>query len=240
MFAATQQSFPAFSTKFEGRIPFMYLDIKGLVTVGVGNLVDPVEEAQALPFRFKNRPGIDAPGSPATPDQIAAEWRTLKSDLSLAAKGHTACEPITQLDLSDEAIDSLILKRLTQNESFLERQQWFENFASWPADAQMGLLSMAWAMGPAGPGNFPRFRAACQHLDFRMAAAQCKMDEAGNPGLIPRNQANFTLFSNAAIVLAGEANGAFQRSNLYYPRALVSADISAVAAPGAVPRNPVS
>jgi len=239
MFAATQQSFPAFSTKFEGRIPFMYLDIKGLVTVGVGNLVDPVEEAQALPFRFKNRPGINARGSPATPDQIAAEWRALKSDLSLAARGYKACEPITQLDLSDEAIDSLILKRLTQNESFLERQQWFESFGSWPADAQMGLLSMAWAMGPAGPGNFPRFRAACQKLDFRTAAAQCKMNETGNPGLIPRNQANFTLFSNAAIVLAGEAEGAFQRSNLYYPRALISASTSA-AAPGTVPPGPVS
>jgi hypothetical protein len=204
----------------------MYLDVKGLVTVGVGNLIDPVEVAQPLPFCFKNKPGISAPGSSATADQIAEEWQTLKSDPSLGTKGYTACEPITQLQLSDDAIDSLIVERLTQNESFLKRQPWFQNFETWPADAQLGLLSMAWAMGPAGPGNFPQFRAACQKLDFSTAAAQCKMNEAGNPGLIPRNQANFTLFSNAAIVLAGEAQGSFQRANLYYPRALTLADIA--------------
>jgi hypothetical protein len=61
------------------------------------------------------------------------------------------------LELSDDAIDSLIIDRLTKNESFLKRQPWFQDFDTWPADAQLGLLSMAWAMGPAAPGNFPSF-----------------------------------------------------------------------------------
>jgi hypothetical protein len=189
----------------------MYLDVLGLVTVGVGNLIDPVETALALPFQFKNDPG-----TAATQDQIAEEWQTLKSDTSLATKGYKACALVTRLELSDDAINSLILSRLTQNESFLKRQQWFQGFDSWPADAQLGLLSMAWAMGPGGPGEFPHFRAACQSLDFAAAAAQCKMNEAGNPGLIPRNQANFTLFSNAAAVLAG----GLDRSTLHYPQGL--------------------
>ena len=222
MFPAVQSGFPTFSTKFEGRVPYMYLDVLGLVTVGVGNLVDPVLAAQALPFRFKNRPGIAAPGSAATADQIAAEWQALKNDPSLKTRGYKACEPITQLELSDDAIDSLIIDRLTKNESFLKRQPWFQDFDIWPADAQLGLLSMAWAMGPAGPGNFPSFRAACQRLDFNTAAAQCKMNEAGNPGVVPRNQANITLFSNAAIVVAGAAQGGLQRSNLYYPQVLTA------------------
>jgi hypothetical protein len=200
----------------------MYLDVLGLVTVGVGNLVDPVLAAHALPFRFTNRPGIAAPGSTATADQIAAEWQALKNDPSLKTRGYKACEPITQLELSDDAIDSLIIDRLTKNESFLKRQPWFQDFDTWPADAQLGLLSMAWAMGPAGPGNFPSFRAACQKLDFNTAAAQCKMNEAGNPGVVPRNQANFTLFSNAATVVAGAAQGGLQRANLYYPQVLTA------------------
>jgi len=222
MFPAVQSGFPTFSTKFEGRVPYMYLDVLGLVTVGVGNLVDPVLAAQALPFRFKNRPGIAAPGSAATADQIAAEWQTLKNDPTLKTRGYKACEPITHLELSDDAIDSLIIDRLTKNESFLKRQPWFQDFDIWPADAQLGLLSMAWAMGPAGPGNFPSFRAACQRLDFNTAAAQCKMNEAGNPGVVPRNQANFTLFSNAATVVAGAAQGGLQRANLYYPQVLTA------------------
>ena len=50
------------------------------------------------------------------------------------------------------------------------------------------------------------------------------MDAAANPGLVPRNRANFTLFLNAAMVLAGEAHGTFQRAGLYYPRALIAAE----------------
>src|ERR1700728_4248518 len=124
MFPAVQSNFPAFSTKFEGRVPYMYLDILGLVTVGVGNLIDPVEAAQSLPFCFKTKPGISAPGSAATPAQIAQEWQTLKNDPSLATKGYTACEPITQLELSDDAIDSIVLAKLAQNENLMKSQQW--------------------------------------------------------------------------------------------------------------------
>jgi hypothetical protein len=225
MFASVQSAFAAFSAQFEGRIPYMYLDVLGLVTVGVGNLVDPVSIAQALPFRFKNNPGIAAPASAATPDQIAAEWQRLKNDPTLKTRGHLACEPITQLELSADAIDDLILDRVTKNEAFLKSQQWFQSFDTWPADAQLGLLSMAWAMGPGGPAGFPHFRAACQGLDFSVAATECKMNEAGNPGLVPRNQANVTLFSNAAIVLAREAQGGgLQRQNLYFPTTLTAAE----------------
>jgi hypothetical protein len=226
MFPAVQSAFPTFSQKFEGRVAYMYVDVKQLVTIGVGNLIDPVATALALPFRFKNRPGISAAGSPATPDQISAEWQTIKNDLSLATKGFKACDPITQLELSDDAIDTLILDRLTKNENFLKRQQWFQNFETWPADAQLGLLSMSWAMGPGGPGGFPQFRVACQNLDFKAAATECKMNEAGNPGLVPRNQANVTLVSNAAVVLAGQAQGSLQTATLYYPRVLTMADIA--------------
>jgi hypothetical protein len=222
MWPSVQAYFQTFTTQFEGCVRYMYLDIKGLVTVGIGNLVDPVEAAQALPFQFKNQPGIAAPGSAATADQIAAEWATLKSNPNLAPRGFTACEPITQLELSDDSINTLVLTRLSQNESFLKRQRWFSNFDTWPADAQMGLLSMAWAMGPAGPGAFPNFRAACQNLEFSVAAAQCQMNETGNPGLIPRNRANFALFSNAAVVLASGVSGGLQSASLYFPRQLMA------------------
>ena len=212
MFPSVQSAFRGFNATFEGVIPFMYLDIKGLVTVGIGNLIDPVELAQALPFRFKGNPA-----SPATKDQIAAEWRMLKSNPDLACEGYEACEPLTQLELDDASINALISGRLIRNQAILKRQPWFESFETWPADAQLGLLSMAWAMGPGGPGEFPHFRAACQDLDFVTAAAQCEMDEEGNPGLIPRNRANITLFSNAAVVLKGNAEA---RSALYYPKVL--------------------
>jgi hypothetical protein len=211
MLDAVRKVFRSFSEGFEGSVPHMYLDVKGLVTVGVGNLIDAVELARSLPFRFKTS------GAPANSDQITAEWAKLKQNPELAREGAKACEAVTQLDLSDDAIESLILARVTSNEDFLKRQPWFKDFDEWPADAQLGLLSMAWAMGPAGPEQFLRFRTACQQLDFNTAAKECKMNETGNPGLVPRNRANVTLFSNAAAVLAGEAQHSFQRSVLYYP-----------------------
>ena len=202
MHDSVQTQFRAFNEPFEGCIPYMYLDIKGLVTVGVGNLIDPVELATALPFCFKNRPGIDTPGAPASQEQITAEWQKLKSNSSLAQKGARACDPVTELALLDDALDDLIAKRLALNESFLKRQEPFKVFDDWPADAQMALLSMAWAMGPAGPLNFHRFCAACEKLDFNGAALECKMNEVGNPGLIPRNRANRTFLTNAGAVSA--------------------------------------
>src|SRR5690606_6058570 len=62
----------ALNSPLEGRVDCMYLDVKGLVTVGVGNLVDPVHLAERLPFR---RPD----GSLATREEIRAAWHTVKT-----------------------------------------------------------------------------------------------------------------------------------------------------------------
>lgn len=208
MFPSVQSYFRAFNEPFEGAVPYMYLDVKGLVTVGVGNLIDPVELATALPFQFKNQPQQHA-----WPAQIEAEWHKLKSDSSLASRGHLACGALTEFELGEEAIDNLINHRLASNEKIVKSQESFQAFDNWPADAQLALLSMAWAMGPDGFRTFPNFRAACQKMDFETAAKESRLDENGNPGLIPRNQANFALFTNAAIVLTADLD----RSKLYYP-----------------------
>ena len=50
------------------------------------------------------------------------------------------------------------------------------------------------------------------------AALECKMNEVGNPGLIPRNRANRILLSNAAVVLAQ----GLEPSTLFYPRDLTA------------------
>ncbi|HZQ55613.1 MAG TPA: hypothetical protein VFB14_25670 [Bryobacteraceae bacterium] len=223
MYPSVQSQFRAFNEKFEGAVHFMYLDIKGLVTVGVGNLIDPVSAATALPFRWKNKPGIKNPGALASAADITAEWTRLKKDQSLAHKGYKACAPITDLELDDAAINNLIAQRLTGNEDYLKRRKWCAGYDSWPADAQMGLLSMAWAMGPGGfeVYHFNTFMDACSKMDFDTAADSCHMSEKGNPGVAPRNVANKQLFSNAAALLAGEKDFNYQRATLYYPQILM-------------------
>jgi GH24 family phage-related lysozyme (muramidase) len=189
--------FPSFSKDFEGRVHFMYLDVRKLVTTGIGNLIDPFSLAQNLPWQSKFEPN-----RAATPDEIIAEWNHVKSDPDgRSQRGGGSFEAVTSLQLTDGAVDDLVREKLAGMENFLVNRQEFASFPDWPADGQLGLLSMAWAMGPAF--KFPNFQAACARQDFRAAADQCHMADQGNPGLRPRNVANRELFLSAADALDG-------------------------------------
>jgi GH24 family phage-related lysozyme (muramidase) len=204
MYDVVRNIFPDFSKQFEGRVSWMYLDVKGLVTIGVGNLIDPLSAAIGLPFVHRDD------GSPATRDEIGAEWTALKSNTSLAQRGYQACKAVTRLGLTDDAIDDLVRRRLDQNEVLVK--QAFADWDTWPADAQLGVHSMAWAMGAGFPAHFPMFSAACKKQDWNGAAANCHINDAGNPGVRPRNDTNVTLFRNAASV----ADSGLDPSNLVY------------------------
>ena len=54
---------------------------------------------------------------------------------------------------------------------------------------------MSYAMGPAF--NFPAFVATCNALDWKTAAAESHMSEAGNAGVAPRNVADRVLLLTA-------------------------------------------
>jgi len=196
---SVRRSFIAFNAPLEGRLHYMYLDIKGLVTTGVGNLIDSVAAAQALPWQ------VGDGGPQATADQVRAEWELVKSRQDLRnTPAERAFRPITQLRLSDASVDALIMSKLTSEEASLRRTAEFATFDDWPADAQLGLLSMAWAMGSgfATGGRWPNFRASVAAGDWAGAAANCGIDATGNPGVVPRNTANRQLFTTAQRVVA--------------------------------------
>lgn len=182
--------FPEFTAKFEGRVPWMYQDVKGLVTVGLGCLIDPACNAQGLPWVHISD------GHPASTGEIDLEWIRIKRAKGLAKKGHLAAALLVRLKLTDEGIDILACVRLDKNEQFLKK--FFPDFESWPADAQLGVFSMAWAMGADFVLQFPKFSAACKERNWTAAAEHCLMKSTNNPGLIPRNKANVKLFTTAA------------------------------------------
>lgn len=235
MYPSVKSNFIEFNEKFENRVEYMYLDIKGLVTIGVGNLVDVekagdagklkkvMEELVKLPFVYKE--GLANASQKASKADIEAEWKRVKSKQELKNIGHTAFAKveITKLELGDEAIDELALKKADAMEEELKRHPAFRDFDKWPADAQLGLLSMAWALGaPAIRNGWPNFKAACKKQDFDAAVKHCEINTAGNPGVTPRNVDNKHLFKNAAEVLAkdGKVNLAQKEQNrrmLHYP-----------------------
>lgn len=181
-----------FNNPLEGRLPFMYLDMRNLVTTGMGNLIEPRGTAEALPWYDQNT------GDTSSIDEIDAAWDLVKSRTDLSHLGGGAFKNVTSLRLTEPAIDDLIFSKLYEMESFLERRPPFRNFQKWPADAQLGLLSMAWGMGPAF--NFPRFQAFVSEGRWAEAATECRFSP--DVGTIKiRNDRNQQLFRNAALVI---------------------------------------
>lgn len=178
----------AWSSAFEGRIAWMYLDVRGLVTTGVGNLIDPVEYALTLPWRRRSD------GRTASQAEIGAEWGHMKAQTRLAKDGAVAAGHIATLELSASAIDAMVLAKLDSNDRVLREQ--FSDWDRLPWQAQMAIHSMAWAMGPRF--GYPHFRDAIRRRDWITAATECTIGEAGNPGVIARNKANRELLIQAA------------------------------------------
>ena len=203
MWPSVQAAWDRFSEPLESRVPYMYLDILGKVTTGVGNLIDSIPAAQALSWRDNT---TNALVDKAT---IGANWNLVKSRKDLAPKGGGYFKGVSNIHLDPADIDALVSGKLSQNDRTLSAR--FPGYASWPADAQLALNSMAWAMG--ANFNYPLFAKAVNALtpNFKEAAAQSYIPDnpqksmayppISNQGLRPRNVANQTLFLNAQAAL---------------------------------------
>jgi hypothetical protein len=170
----------------------MYTDVKQLVTIGVGNLIDPVGAALHLPFVHRSDNSL------ASPSEIAAEWSTIKRHTELAHEGYQAAGRIATLMLTDGSIDVLVRQKLLENETYLKKT--FLEWEAWSADAQLAILSMAWALGAGFTRIFKSFSACCDKQDWIGAAANCSINSKGNPGIVPRNIANYSLLTSAQTV----------------------------------------
>ncbi len=188
---SVRAAFIAFSSPLEGVIPWLYLDVKGLVTTAIGVLVDSPQAAAALPF-------VRHDGSPATRAEIADEWARIKGHRELAQQGARAARALCQLRLTDEGVERVVLAKLDVMVEALARR--FPDIVSWPAPAQLATISLAWACG-AGFA-FPKLEAALRRRDFGAASVECTIREAGNAGVAPRNRANRRLYQLAARAVA--------------------------------------
>lgn len=235
---AVRSRFVPFTSSFEGTVPHFYLDfhhdpdgtLNPLVTIAIGNLVDPIGAALGLPM-------LHADGSPASPIDIRNEWLRVKAAVSLAHLGGGAFSKITTLHLSPEGIEALVWAKEQLTDAALERR--WPSFATWPADAQLGALSDAWAAGSAWWA--PKLDAAMNAPggpDFDMAAGpggdasvrpECRgeawLGNNGlpganpiNPGLLPRNLATKLCFENAAVVAS--MSTMYDPDVLYWPSRL--------------------
>ena len=211
--AQVAAAIPAVFGMWEGSgLRFMYTDSKGLVTTGTGNLIDPVGVACAIPD------WVRADGSPATQGDIVMAWGAVKGAWPKVQS--TRCAGLTTLRLTPAGVTRLLMRTVAIDWAFLRRP--FPRCNTWPADAQLCILSLAWAWGP----GFTRvwgdrgqsFIELCSPPEQFSFAAQVMLDasaheESRNPGLIPRDRGQSLMLQNANAVNAAGADP----EKLWYP-----------------------
>ena len=200
MHQSVRNRLSSFLKDYEGKVGYMYLDVKGLVTVGVGHLIDPVNRATSLKFGYKG-----SPGSSASAGEVAAEWQLVKSRKDLAPQGSAAFAPITKLELSDAGIEQMVLQAAGAIEDYIKSnasaRAYYADWDRWPADAQLGFLGVAWGGIPLPQFGWHRFPEACKAQDWASAAKECRIS---SPIAAGRNEAHKRMFENAA---QAKANG---------------------------------
>jgi hypothetical protein len=209
MHPSVKTSFISISKKFEGYTTWMYLDVKGYVTTGIGNLIDSVGAAQALPW-------VHSDGSRASAEEVAEAWQTVKDRQDLALSGGGAFKGLTSIRLTDAGVATLV-GNVADNFDRTLAKRW-PGYDHWPADAQLALMLIAWAYGPNF--KFSGFETAIGKLvpDFTQAkviadAAFTREVQKGNTGIKPRQVATALAFDNAHAVMKGHG----RISKLHYP-----------------------
>jgi hypothetical protein len=188
---------PDFLKQYEGKVNFMYLDVKGLVTIGIGHLIDPVSMALKLEF------GSKGGGGPVSGAEVTAEWQTVKARKDLIGQGSAAFGAITKLQLTDNGIKSMVNDDAKSIENYIKTNasaaRFYSNWDNWPADAQLGFLGVAWGGIPLPQFGWHKFPEACRLEDWDTAAVECKIN---SPIAAGRNEAHKLMFLNAAAVKA--------------------------------------
>lgn len=150
-------TFPSWTEHYEGDVTFFYLDVKRLVTIGGGNLVDP------LP------PGLDFGG--ATEAQIHAAWLAVKNDTALDPRGGGGqYARLTSIRMTEAGVAALVRTKMLANEPVLRR--YLTNWAVAPAMAQRAAMSHAWAFGAWFPKTWPKWTTCFCAGDYAGAALQ--------------------------------------------------------------------
>jgi GH24 family phage-related lysozyme (muramidase) len=196
---AAEDAFTAFTDGLEGDCAYPYTDVVGLVTCARGNLIDPgVRRYKAgdpmgpsTSGRACALPWTHGDGSLASSSAVDQSWWAVKRAWP-GVQGVT-CAKLTEIRLTDAAIDALTLQTLAV--MWADTVKRFAQAEGWPACAQLGTLSMAWAMGDAFEGGYPRFDRAAEAQDWAGCARECLMTQPPVPHA--RNAANVKLFTGA-------------------------------------------
>jgi len=185
-----------FNQDIEGVFACPYLDIRGYVTTAMGCIIEPIELALVLPWKIGERD--------ATREEIINDWTAINGRPALSTWAAKNQAVLTSIRLRSETIQELVTRRLRANYYYL-RAHLMPQIDEFPADAQLGILSEAWAIGAAfdrAKPPRPSLIAACNARDWIAAEAHARLREDNNAGVVERNARQKICFSNAQLTQA--------------------------------------
>jgi len=159
--------------QWEDRYPWLYVDKRGYVTIGVGNLVATEDACVKLPLmapHAANGARVSGFGMDASEAQKREAWAKVA-----AAKPNMRASfyrPLTTLRLSEDAIDALAQGRL-EREFLPGLRRLYDGFDDLPHSAQSALTDMIFNLGVAGLAKFHHLQAAVRLRDWQLAALSC-------------------------------------------------------------------
>jgi len=146
--------------EYEGSVDHMYLDAKGLVTVGVGHLLGTIQDAQKLPF-------ITQAGVKATAAEIKTDYDAVKKQpgnrLAIFYKR------FTKLKLNKIDIDKLTNKHI--DTFYRELKQLYSGYDTFPSEAKLALMDLIFNLGLTNlRTQWPNLNKAIKASDWAKAA----------------------------------------------------------------------
>ncbi|MGH8085991.1 MAG: hypothetical protein ACREPV_12060 [Lysobacter sp.] len=171
--------------RYESRIPHMYCDSKGHVTVGVGHLLASVSDAKLCAF-------VDHSGRRATADQIAEDYDSVKK----APEGNNAAgfyRAYTKLVLPNHEIDRLTERHIASFHR--ELRVIYGEFDRFPSPVRLALFDLIFNVGATDlRTKWPSMNKAIRVQDWEEAGRESNRPEVG----LDRNTYVRELFNAAA------------------------------------------
>ncbi len=215
---------------FEGYVRQMYLDDRGLVSTGVGYLIDSVDDAARLQWvRIAADGRSDGPS--ASRKEVEEEWKRVKTQQqwkgigggNFIAKARATQPPIITLQMAATEVDRTFMAMLNGLERTMKETPggFFQDYENFPADAQLGILSHLWANGANNlHKRWPNFCRLCKERKWR-EIIETKHYRWKNIRK-DRDQAMIRVFTNAANLEDANAKGfSFDAALVYYPQLIL-------------------
>jgi hypothetical protein len=180
----------------------------GITFTGKSNRGVGLTMAKALEWVYK--PGHPSAGLPCSEPDIARDYDAVLKEEALgrSGPGHlNTWKGLTNCRITREGLKRGVRRKVIGNINYVRTlrkgAKYLGDFDSFPADAQLCIISLTWANG--NEFGYPMFCQACREADWLEASKQCGFKNKDNT-LPQRQRAQEEMMRNARCASLGAAD----------------------------------